>query len=253
MKIFPLYEGSFTIDKTKIFIPFDNKKENLDAKPTGSLLVDILPFVIITAQDVVLLDTGLGLTDENGNSHLQKSLQLAGINSLSVTKVLLSHLHKDHAGGISRKFVSSEEEQLSFPNATYYVQEKELEFAMEKGTPSYLPEKLQVLRNSHQVVWLQDDAGTIDDYIYYEVTAAHSPRHQVFWIKNNSEIIFFGGDDAPHLRQMKHRFVAKYDYNGKKASQLRQQWWKQGQRENWIFLFYHDSKNPVFPQHQFER
>ncbi len=62
----------------------------------------------------------------------------------------------------------------------------------------------------------------IDDYIHYEITGAHSPHHQVFWIKENEETIFFGGDDAPQLQQMKHRFVAKYDFDGKKAMELRQ-------------------------------
>ena len=44
---------------------------------------------------------------------------------------------------------------------------------------------------------------------------------------------------------MKHRFVAKYDHDGKKAMELRRGWWEQGQREKWTFLFYHDVKNPV--------
>jgi hypothetical protein len=88
--------------------------------------------------------------------------------------------------------------------------------------------------------------GIIDNYIHYEITSAHSPFHQVFWIKENNEIIFFGGDDAPQLQQMKHRFIAKYDYDGKKCMELRRKWWEQGQQEKWIFLFYHDVKNPVY-------
>jgi len=44
---------------------------------------------------------------------------------------------------------------------------------------------------------------------------------------------------------MKHRFVAKYDFDGKKAMELRRRWWEQGQQEKWTFLFYHDVKNPV--------
>jgi hypothetical protein len=66
----------------------------------------------------------------------------------------------------------------------------------------------------------------------------------VFWIKENNEIIFFGGDETPQLNQLKNRFVAKYDFDGKKAMELRQQWWQQGEQENWTFLFYHDVKNP---------
>jgi hypothetical protein len=45
---------------------------------------------------------------------------------------------------------------------------------------------------------------------------------------------------------MKHRFVAKYDHDGKKAMELRKTWWEQGQAENWSFLFYHDIKTPVY-------
>ena len=88
--------------------------------------------------------------------------------------------------------------------------------------------------------------GTIDDYIKYAVTGAHSPYHQVFWISEDDETIFFGGDEAPQLQQMKHRFVAKYDFDGKKAMEFRQQWWEIGENEKWTFLFYHDVKHPVW-------
>ena len=91
-----------------------------------------------------------------------------------------------------------------------------------------------------------DGNGAIDGYIEYAVSGAHSPFHQVFWIKEGIDTVFFGGDEAPQLQQMKHRFVAKYDYDGKKAMELRQQWWEQGSKEKWTFLFYHDVKNPVW-------
>ena len=166
-----------------------------------------------------------------------------GIQPLQVTKVLLTHLHKDHSGGVSE---NRDHNKLSFPNAKYYLQEKELAFAFEKGFPSFVTEDLVALKNSSQVVLLKDDKGTIDNYIQYGVTAAHSPFHQVFWIKERDQTIFFGGDDAPQLQQMKHRFVAKYDFNGKKTMELRQEWWKRGQKEKWKFLFYHDVKNPIW-------
>ena len=76
----------------------------------------------------------------------------------------------------------------------------------------------------------------IDDYIHYEVTGAHSPYHQVFWIKENDETIFFGGDDAPQLQQMKHRFVAKYDFDGKKAMELRRNGGNRGKRKMDILI-----------------
>jgi glyoxylase-like metal-dependent hydrolase (beta-lactamase superfamily II) len=242
MTIIPLSEGTFTIDKTKLFVPFDESKDELQARSTGSLLVEIQPFVVITSKDILLLDMGLGFS-QNAKMQIHRNMLNAGIDPSSITKVLLSHLHKDHAGGVTE---DAEHSKLSFPNAVYYVQERELNFAFEKGMPSFIPEELKALKTSSKVIFLNEDSGTIDDYISYELTGAHSPYHQVFWIKEENEIIFFGGDDAPQLQQMKHRFVAKYDFDGKKAMELRRKWWEQGQQEKWTFLFYHDVKNAVW-------
>lgn len=240
MKIIPLSEGTFTIDKTKLFVPFDEAMHDLQQRPVGSLLVEIQPFVVITSKDILLLDTGLGF-ETKGQLQLHQNLAAAGINPADITKVLLTHLHKDHGGGVS---VGADHALLSFPDAKYYLQERELNFAFEKGLPSFIPQELELLKNSAQVILLKENEGVIDDYIQYKITGAHSPHHQVFWIKENDQIVFFGGDDAPQLQQMKHRFVAKYDFDGKKAMELRRDWWEQGQAERWTFLFYHDVKHP---------
>ena len=243
MKVIPLSEGAFTIDKTKLFVPFDTAKDDLQQRATGSLLVEVQPFVVVTSEDVLLIDTGLGF-ETNNVLQLHKNLVDAGISPTDITKVLMSHLHKDHAGGISKK-AESGEYQLSFPNATYYVQREELAYALQKGLPSYIPDELACLSTARNVQLLEGN-GVLSGYIKYEITGGHSPYHQVFWIADAGEKVFFGGDDAPQLGQMKKKFIAKYDYDGKKCMELRQQWWKQGEAENWMFLFYHDIKTPVY-------
>ena len=239
MKIIPLSEGSFTIDKTKIFVPFNKEKDDLQQRPIGSLLVEIQPFVVVTKRDIILIDTGLGFYTADGSMQLHRHLTENGILPGSVTKVLISHLHKDHAGGIQ----DERNTRLSFPDATYYVNKKELEFASEKHSLSYEPAMFSLLASSPQLVQL-DDAGTIEGYIHYEMTGAHSPYHTVFTIEEENEKIFYGGDVAPQLQQMKNRFVAKYDFDGKKSMELRNLWWEQGIKEHWTFLFYHDIKSP---------
>jgi glyoxylase-like metal-dependent hydrolase (beta-lactamase superfamily II) len=241
--IIPLSEGSFTIDSTKLFVPFNEAEHVLNERPRGSLLVEIQPFCVITSGDILVIDTGLGFSDEKGALQIHKNLKAAGIDPGRVTKVLLSHLHKDHAGGIA---FGPAHQWLSFPDATYYIRKAEFEFAMQKGLPSFIPEELEALDNSPQVILLEEESGVIDDYIFYEHTGAHSPQHQVFRIKDQGETIFFGGDDAPQLQQMKVKYKTKYDFNPEKAVQLRQQWWETGNREKWKFLFYHDIKIPVY-------
>jgi len=243
MKIIPLSEGVFTIDKTKVFIPFDTSKDELQERSSGSLLVEVQPFVVITQKDILLLDTGLGFMKQ-GEMQLHQNLEANHINSHDVTKVLLSHLHKDHAGGVSFKDKLGHF-HLSFPNAIYYLQQAEMDFAMDTGFPSFMTEEISILQQNSRAVFLTDEEGTIDGYIQYRVTHAHSPHHQVFWIQEGEEKIFFGADDAPQLQQMKHRFVAKYDFDGRRAMELRKQWWQEGAKEGWRFLFYHDVKTPV--------
>jgi len=244
MKIIPLSEGVFTIDKTKIFVPFDMHKDELQARSSGSLLVEVQPFVVITAKDILLLDTGLGFMKQ-GEMQLHHNLAANNIKPGDVTKVLLSHLHKDHAGGVSYKDKLGRYD-LSFPNAIYYLQQAEMDFAIDTGFPSFMTEEISVLQQHSRAVFLTGEEGTIDGYIQYKVTHAHSPHHQVFWIEEGGEKIFFGADDAPQLQQMKHRFVAKYDYDGRKAMELRKQWWEEGAKEGWKFLFYHDVKTPMY-------
>lgn len=243
MKIIPLSEGSFTIDKTKVFVPFDLSEDNLQNRAVGSLLVKVQPFVVITSKDILLLDTGLGFLID-GKLQIHRNLEANGIDPLSITKVLLTHLHKDHAGAVSVKDKLGHY-SLAFPNAIYYLPKNELDFAFETGFPSYITPEFDILTNNSKAVLLED-SGVIDNYIHYELVGGHSPYHFSYKIVEGDEIVFFGGDVAPQLQQMKSRFVAKYDFDGKKSMELRQKWWQQGQEEKWTFLFYHDVKTPFY-------
>jgi glyoxylase-like metal-dependent hydrolase (beta-lactamase superfamily II) len=243
MKIIPLSEGAFTIDTTKVFVPFNKDKDDLQERALGSLLVEIQPFCIITKRDILLIDTGLGYSNKDGVLQIHQNLIDNGIDPMSITKVLLSHLHKDHSGGVSKEDKILGHTFLSFPQATYYVNKDEFTYATTKGSPSFTPAEFQILGQVDNVVFTEGN-GEIDDYISYEVTGAHSPYHQTFMIEEDGEKVFFGADVAPQLQQMKSRFIAKYDYDGKLCMELRQKWWEQGAQEHWTFLFYHDIKTP---------
>ena len=245
MQIIPLSEGAFTIDKTKVFVPFNKTKDDLQQRSIGSLLVEVQPFCIVTKNDILIVDTGLGFSNPDGTLQIHQNLLDKGINPMDVTKVLISHLHKDHSGGISKEDKVLGQRFFSFPAATYYVNKDEFEFAMEKGKPSYTPDEFSILGGADKVIFTKGN-GVIDDYIKYEVTGGHCPFHQVFTIEEEGEILFFGADVAPQLNQMKSRFIAKYDFDGKLCMELRQQWWQQAQAEHRTFLFYHDITMPVF-------
>ncbi len=121
-------KAAFTVDQTKKFVPFQLDKDDLQQRTKGSLLVEIQPFALVTSKDILLLDTGLGFADEHNVLQIHKNLALHGISSSDITKVLLSHLHKDHSGGIAMP----DKKNLSFENATYYINKEEWNFAFQK-------------------------------------------------------------------------------------------------------------------------
>lgn len=235
-QIIPLSEGTFTVGRDKLFHTINIEKEDLYTRPIGSLLVEVQPFLIINEKDVILLDTGLGFGHPDGQSHLISNLARHNIRPADITKVLLTHLHKDHAGGL---------EPHLFFNATIYIYKPEMDFAEKTGMPSYFVNDLQQLHQAENVEWLEGLAGSIDGYIHYEHTGAHAPQHIVYWIESEKGKIFFGGDEAPQFKQMIIKYIAKYDYDGQKAMKLREEWAAIGGRERWLFLFYHDVKKPI--------
>lgn len=243
-EIFPLSEGVFTVGHDKQFVPFNMASDELNDRPTGSLLVEIQPFLVVTAQDIIVFDTGLGFKNNNGELQIHDNLRHLGYEPAQVTKVLLSHLHKDHAGGL----VYTDDNGLvktTFPNAQYYIYRPEADFALAKGLPSYFIKDIEPLLATQQVEWLDGETGLIDGYIRFSHSGGHSPQHIVYLLDDGSDKIFFGGDEAPQLKQMKIKYIAKYDFDGKKAMHLREQYAAQGKAEDWQFLFYHDVKSAV--------
>lgn len=243
-RIYPLSEGVFTIGHDKIFVPFNLEQDELTSRPTGSLLVEVQPFLVVTDKDLVLFDTGLGFHDRDGHLQIHENIRKCGYEPAQVTKVMLSHLHKDHAGGVTYK---NEQGVVvpTFPNARYYIYKPEADDALRAGKPSYMPDEIEPLLQSGQVEWLDGEEGQVDVYTRFTHSGAHCRSHIVFLLDDGKDRIFFGGDEAPQLKQMKIKYVAKYDFDGKKAMALREQYAEKGRAEGWTFLFYHDVQTPT--------
>lgn len=235
MKIIPLKEGNFSASKSKDFTLLT--EENIaDVK---GIKMSVQPFLIITENDCILLDTGIGWKNEEGKTVISEILNRENINPNQITKVLLSHLHKDHIDGMIKN--TEYRFESNFPNAEIYIQKRELDFAIEnKGSHSFDFDILEKLIQLPNIVWMNDDKGQITDEISFEVVGGHTPFMQVFWIKENNEIAFYGADDLPQESYLKYHVAYKSDFDGRKASELRQKWEKEATENHWKVLLYHD-------------
>ncbi len=235
MKIHALGEGSFSVDSTKKFVPFNPLTDHPQDRK-GSLFIHVQPFLLQTEKDLILMDAGLGFKNPNGELTLHDNIRKAGFEPEEVTLVLMSHLHNDHTGGLVLE--RNGRMEPAFPDAGHIVQQGEWEFAFSGNSSSYREPIFEVLQRSASVN-LVEGSGILKNGVSYELTGGHCQFHQVFKIKSAGEIYFFGGDVLPEPEQLIRKFAAKYDFDGRRSMELREQFGKQAAVENWICLFYH--------------
>ncbi|WP_426278249.1 MBL fold metallo-hydrolase [Chryseobacterium sp. S-02] len=240
MKIIPLKEGNFSTSKTKDFTLLTD--ENKDT--VKGIKMSVTPFLIITEKDIILLDAGIGWKNENGETVISEILKKENINPNQVTKVLLSHLHKDHIETVITR--TEHGFKPTFPDAEIYIQKRELDFAMKnKGNHSFDFDTLEKLIELDNIVWMDEDKGNITEEISFEVVGGHTPFMQVFWIKEPHEIVFYGADNLPQESYLKYHLAYKSDFDGRKAMELRIKWQQEAIENHWKILLYHDLSKAV--------
>ncbi len=241
MKALALYEGSYSVDSSKTFLPFDPAIHNPKDRP-ASLFIYVQPFLIKTKKDLIILDAGLGFRNDKNELIIHENIRKAGFDPDDVSLVLMSHLHFDHSGGMIDQ--TENNVSLSFPNAEYIIQRGEWEAAYSKPSRSYKTEIFDFLQRSGSVHFVEGN-GKLNDEISYELTGGHCEYHQVFLIQEDDETIFFGGDILPEPEQLLRKFMAKYDFDGRRAMELRQEYGIRAAEGNWDCLFYHAKSKAV--------
>ncbi|MBC7916058.1 MAG: MBL fold metallo-hydrolase [Pyrinomonadaceae bacterium] len=241
MKIHALYEGSFSVDSTKKFLPFNPQIHNPKDRP-ASLFVFVQPFILETSNSLIVFDAGLGFKNEAGELIIHENIRKAGYDYRDVDYLLMSHLHFDHSGGMV--YENDGRMELTFPNAEYVIQREEWESAFSSPSRSYRTEIFEVVQRSGSIHFIEGN-GQLAGGIGYELTGGHSEFHQVFLVEEQGEKIFFGADILPEPEQLLRKFKAKYDFDGAKSMELREKYGKLAVENNWTCLYYHAKSQAI--------
>jgi glyoxylase-like metal-dependent hydrolase (beta-lactamase superfamily II) len=235
LQVFTLYEGSYSVAADKKFVPFNPETDDPKSRP-ASLFVHIQPFLVKLEKSLILFDTGLGYSNDQGQLILHENIKKAGFDPDDIDMVLMSHLHFDHSGGMVHHLNGQME--LSFPHANYVIQRGEWESAFTNKSSSYKTEIFEFLQRNAQLTFIEG-SGQLTEAISYELTGAHTPFHQVYLLDEGGDKVFFGGDVLPEPEELLRKFIAKYDFDGRKAMELREEFGKRAAAEHWNCLFYH--------------
>jgi glyoxylase-like metal-dependent hydrolase (beta-lactamase superfamily II) len=219
------------------------------AEPSGEL-VGIDPMLVLTGRHVVLLDAGIGLGLDAGSpapgvSNLKTNLDIFGMKAEDVTHVVLSHLHYDHAAGLSYTDEASRTVS-TLPNARIVVQQAEWDFAiaqLESPSPQldtgYQLDDLLRLKASGQLHCIRQDSLELVPGITLIRTGGHTPGHQIVRIADSGQSAYFLGDLIPTEDTVHSRVRRDADIDPEHAARMRLHMLRQIYRERAYILFYH--------------
>ena len=239
LEIAALPEGRFTVGLDKRFVPH---AEGDPARP-GTLFISVTPFLVRTPEATLLLDTGLGSwADGRGTEFLLDGLAAHGVAPEAVDRVVLSHLHFDHAGGAISAVGA--DWRPTFPRADYVVQQAEV------AAPGYAGESVrardlvtETLDREGQLVLVDGDADL--GRVSLEVTGGHTGAHQVVRLHSGDLVALYGGDVMGTPGQVTRRFQAKYDVDGARSQAWRDRLAAEAAEGGHLVLFYHSTDAPA--------
>ena len=158
--------------------------------------------VIRSGGQTVLVDSGVGDAFPSFRAGLlAQRMHAAGIDSASVTDVVITHMHMDHVGGLSAGFKG----RLR-PDVPIHVAAAEVEFwSSPDFSRNAFPEKMpQALRSAaeqfvHQYrrqLRLFKEDHEVAPGVIVRRTGGHTPGHSVVHLKSGSDRLTFLGDSV---------------------------------------------------------
>jgi glyoxylase-like metal-dependent hydrolase (beta-lactamase superfamily II) len=198
-ELFSLSDGFFGLDGGAMFgvVPKPVWERTNPPDERNRIRLALRPLLVVAGSERVLIDTGIGDKWDAKNTDIyriehtdtiESSLARAGFKPEDITKVVLTHLHFDHAGGAT-KLDSSGKPVPRFPNARYYVQRKEWDLALNpnrRSRAAYLPENFLPLQEAGQLEFIDGNSALVPG-LELVLTGGHTPGHQVVVVTDSSE------------------------------------------------------------------
>ena len=251
-ELFVVSDGTFQLDGGAMFgtIPKVLWERTNPADDRNRIVMGLNCLLIRTPTENILVDTGLGTAyDEKfaflygvdkSQTDLLRSLAAAGVQAADINKVILSHLHFDHAGG--NCFQDEAGEFIpAFPNAVYYINEGELAYAKEpdpRSSPSYLPYTWEPLEKRGQVALISGDKEVAPGVTILPAPG-HTPNHQIVAVKSDGRTACFLADLVPTPSHTKTHYVMGFDLDALTAMKNKERVLKEALTENWLLVFEH--------------
>jgi glyoxylase-like metal-dependent hydrolase (beta-lactamase superfamily II) len=210
------------------------------------ILLAARSLIIRTAERVFVVDAGPG---DRWTDKLRRIYDIRpgpegepGLDPESVTDVILTHLHFDHARGIFRQRPGAEGEvDLRYPGARIHVQAANYETAQmpnARERASYIAEDVKLLERAELV--LASGSGEIYPGLWVHRGDGHTRGHQWVEIRGEGTSIAFVADIVPTSRHLPLPYLMGYDICARSLLEEKDALLGRAVAEGWLLVFGHD-------------
>ncbi|TVR03065.1 MAG: MBL fold metallo-hydrolase [Deltaproteobacteria bacterium] len=256
----PVVESEFGLDGGAMFgiVPKPLWHRKAPSDEANRIRMTARCLLLCSGEKIILVDTGLGSkwTDKESGIYaiqrpggdLEVALARQGLRSEDVTDVVMTHLHFDHAGGLTRS--GPDGPVPSFPNANVHVQRENWAWAHHptlRDAGSYRRENFAPLvRHVPDRLHLLDGPGSVlDGLLEVEPMAGHTPGMQIVrFVAPDGRTFVFLADLIPTRAHVPLAWVMGYDLDPARSVREKREVLERAIDENWILVLQHEPELP---------
>lgn len=205
---------------------------------------------------VIVCETGIGtkLDEKLARRYrvwepdgLLRSLARLGVRPEEVDVVVTTHLHWDHAGGLTRRRAGGGFE-LTFPGARHVVQRSEWDFALRpdvRSQAAYMEDDLLPVAEAGLLEFVEGEAEVVPGLVVRQ-TGGHTPGHQLIVFRASPDLACVVTGDLvaqrPHLRVP---WVPAADLDVLRTIEEKTRLLEEAARHRWLLVLGHETEQPA--------
>jgi len=211
----------------------------------------------------ILVDVGLGTKwdaksrkiynirppTEPGPGGIEAALAARGLRVDDINHVILTHLHFDHAGGVSRYAADGQTVVATFPRARHYLMRENWTWAhapTERDAGSYRPIDFSLFDtdpNAPELVLL-DGLTELFEGVTLIPRRGHTPGMACVLVKTPEDVFCYLADLIPTAGHLRIPYVMGYDLDPAQSCREKRELLAEAARHGWKLVFEHDPDTP---------
>jgi glyoxylase-like metal-dependent hydrolase (beta-lactamase superfamily II) len=251
-QVVSLSAGDFALDGGAMFgvVPKPVWSRKIPVDDLNRIDMSLRCLLIRGKGRIILVDTGIGHKEDDkflsmyrvdySRHTLVNALAEHGVAPPDITDVILTHLHFDHAGGATLREASGQIVP-AFPNATYYVQQANLDWALhptERDRASYIPHNYDPLLKAGVLKTLSGPCEIFTG-MHLGLCEGHTTGLQTLRITDGRTSLYYCADLVPTSVHLPLPWIMGYDLRPLVTLEEKRELIAQAAKDRWILAFEH--------------